>query len=61
MTRYSACCAPIATDDDRKPAFVAYADYAALEADRNHWRERAEKAEQRTREVGAALIDIAMF
>ena len=64
MTLYSACCAPLSANDDRKPEFVGYADFHALEEERDALKVRAEKAEEcerKLREVASQLIEAAIF
>ena len=64
MTLYSACCAPLSANDDRKPEFVGYADFHALEEERDALKVRAEKAEEcerKMREVASKLIEVAIY
>ena len=61
MTLYSACCAPLSTDDDRKPEFVGYSDYRALEAERDQWKRRAEEDERIISDVCSHLRELRTY
>lgn len=61
MTLYSACCAPLSANDDRKPEFVGYVDYRALEEERDQWKRRAEEDEKLLCDVCANLCEIRTY
>ena len=61
MTLYSACCAPLSANDDRKPEFVDYVDYRALEAERDQWKRRAEEDERIISDVCSHLRELRTY
>lgn len=61
MTTYSACCAPLSLNDDRKPAFVGYADFLAVQAERDEWKRRAEEDERVISEVCSHLRELRTY
>lgn len=51
----------MATDDDRKPAFVGYADFLAVQAERDEWKRRAEADERVISEVCSHLRELRTY